>query len=700
MSVPSSNQDSSRRESVFFLAFFCGCLLFHGWVMGEGWSNRNLPGVEYRQAQTAIAAYYIQQNHDFSLAYPTPVLGKPWSIPMEFPLYQWTVVGVSDLTGLNLTKSGRLVSIACFYLCLPAVFLLLGRMGVVTGRRWLVLAVLVTSPFYLFYARAFLIETMALMFSLWFWVAFEETVETKNFRWLLVAMLAGSGAGLVKVTTFLLYLLPAGWWALRKLWQGRNDRRWRSDLVWMILAVALPFALTLWWLHFADGIRALNPSARFLLEANLRDITLGTWTTRFSPELWRLKWKIITEKLSWWPLLSSGMVVLLLLARQRRADIFRLLLWFSAVLVIFPVLYGWHEYYFNANGLLLLMALGLVLVGLAESGRPFWLVGLALVTVTGGQVCRYFDVYYEEQSRPSIGGDQLTNSLGKLTKPDEILLITGQDWNSMTPYYARRRALMIREDVEQNTAQLDAAFAALAGEKIGALVLGPATRGREDIIRRAAALGIDPRPIYRWRDVSVHLPLARRKEIIQTIIDTGIDGLVWESGVELPGNPLAGEWFDTADLSPRQREIFRQMRPQPVSFFSTFGPILDGSTGRLLFGAHPVTRLVFQLQAGKHTLRTQAWFAPAAYDESLAESQCTDGAEISVTLLGAGEERKTVFTRVLDPRHQTGDRGWQQIEVAFALEKSGKIELFVGPGPQGQDRRDWVSLGPVVITNH
>ena len=117
------------------LAVFLACLVFHLWGVGVGWESKNLPGVEYRQAQTALSAYFIKEDGDFSLAYPTPVLGKPWSIPMEFPLYQWTVVGVSELTGWGITLSGRLVSIACFYLMLPAVWLLLARWAVAPPWR-------------------------------------------------------------------------------------------------------------------------------------------------------------------------------------------------------------------------------------------------------------------------------------------------------------------------------------------------------------------------------------------------------------------------------------------------------------------------------------------------------------------------------------------------------------------------------------
>src|SRR6478736_7286240 len=88
----------SLRESRLALALFIACLGFHLWGVAVGWQSRALPGVEFRQAQTAHSVFWIKAEHNFSPAYPTPVLGKPWSVPMEFPLYQWTVVAVSDVT--------------------------------------------------------------------------------------------------------------------------------------------------------------------------------------------------------------------------------------------------------------------------------------------------------------------------------------------------------------------------------------------------------------------------------------------------------------------------------------------------------------------------------------------------------------------------------------------------------------------------
>lgn len=687
--VPAPN----RTELGIALTIFAACLLFNLWGVSVGWESRNLPGVEFRQAQTALSAHFIQLENDFSPAYPTPVLGKPWSVPMEFPLYQWTVVAVSNLTGLELTKAGRLVSIGCFYLTLPAIFLLLGRMKVAAGRRWWVLAVVLTCPLYIFYSRAFLIETMAMMFSFWFWVAFEEAVERHELRWLLLAIFAGSGAGLVKVTTFLVYLLPAGWWAARRLWHDWQERTGWRDFAWMAMAAVPPFGLAVWWVNYSDGIKALNPSAQFIVSGNMTAFNWGTLAAHFDPAFWRLKWITIVRQLVWLPTLAVGLGLAALCVRQRRNDLVALLIWFTAALFLFPVLYALHEYYFVANGILLLSALGLTLVGLSEAGRPVWLVTLTCLALIGGQVFLYFDGDYQTQRAISPGGDGLTNSLRGLTEPGEVIVITGQDWNSMTPYYARRRALMIREDAETNPAQLDAAFAALAGEHLGALVLAEKTQNRGDLLRRAVARGLDPEPVFRWRNFSIHLPLARRSQSIQHLLDNAYEGLSWAPGVVVPAEPLAGAWREVGKLRLHQRWLFGSMRPEPVRFFSTFEPGLDVADGVAKYGAHPETRLVFHLPAGRHRLRTTVSMKPEAYAPELPVAQRTDGVEITLTATFTGEAQQVLFTRWVNPRDQPADRGIVPVRVEFTLEQPADVELFIGPGPAGSDVRDWCWLG-------
>ena len=697
MEAPTTPVPPSPLESRLALGVFLLCLLFNFWGMGVGWQSKNLPGGEFRQAQTALSAYWIKAENNFSLAYPTPVVGKPWSIPMEFPLYQWTVVVTGKLTGLGLTKAGRAVSIACFYLTLPAIFLLLGRWRVAPARRWLVLAVVVTCPFYIFYSRGIMIETMALMFSVWFWVAYERAVSRQSRGWLVLAVLAGTGAGLVKVTTYLLYLLPAAWWSVARLWGARRTG-WKTELAWMTAAVAVPFAATLWWLHFADATKTLNELGVAFTSAGLQDFNLGTRATRFSPAMWAIKAGIVREQLTWLPVLLLCGLLLPLTARARWREITAALACFTSVLVLFPVLYTNHDYYYAANAVFLLVAMGLVLVALAESSRSRWLVALAVAGVLGGQAWRYLDHYYPGQVQISPGGDGLTRSLQALTNPDEVIVVLGQDWNSMTPYYAQRRAMMIRDDIVQDIARVERALAALGAVRIGALVIAGQPPGYQGLIDHVVTRGIERDPLYVWHDVQVYVPQARHSEILYALLDSHFHEVKLAPGVTVPRENLAAKWIEVAGLHRWQREVFAGLQPQPVRFFASFGPGMDGSSGQPMYGAHPVTRLVFALPAGAHTLRGSLQMPLEAYRLDLPDAGATDGVEVSLFALGPNEARQRLATRYFDPRHNRDDRGTlRPLEFSFNLPAAGEVELFFGPGPAGKDTRDWIQLGPTKI---
>ena len=694
ISVPA--RPAGRLNTALWAGLFFVCLGLHFAGALVGWQSKNLPGVEFRQAQTALSAHFIKADHDFSLAYPTPVLGKPWSVPLEFPLYQWTVVAVSETTGWGITKSGRVVSMACFYLTLPALYLLLARWRIAPRHRWLVLAVVVTCPLYVFYSRAVLIETMALMFSLWFWVAYERAVAARHVGWLGLAILSGAAAGTVKVTTFVLYLLPPAAWSVARLWRERKSGRWRGDLAWMLAAVVLPLAATWGWLRYSDAVRALNPSAQFLRSTGVSNFVLGTPATRVSAELWKMKGHIITQELTWFPVLT-GLGLLALATRARWREILSCLGVFAVALVAFPELYAYHDYYYVAVAILLMVAMGLVLVALAESAWPRWVVALAALTVVCGQIHGYFGNFYPAQSGISYGGNGLSQSLRALTRPDEYIIVTGQDWNSMTAYYSQRRALMLTWEAEHRPAQMEAALAALDGEKLGALVITGDWQKQSWLIAQGVARGLEAKPLYFWRDTAVFLPVARRADSINRLEEGAFFEVQYAPGVQ-PYHPQpTGGWYQVATLPLGQKWTFAGMRPTPVRFFSTFGLTLELSNGRLDFGAHPVTRLVFSLPAGHHVLRSTLYFAPDAYRADLAENQKTDGVEVTLSAVEEKDTRRVLGTRLMDPVHRPEDRTRRPLRFEFELPKAQEVELFFGPGPNGRDTRDWIALGQLVI---
>ena len=227
------------------VALFCVAVLAHLFLATRNWTCTFMPGHEFRQAQTAIVSRYIDQENNWSLLYETPILGKPWvSILLEVPFYQWSVVGLSRATGWPHLESARAISLTCFYLALPALYLLLGRLGLGVHRRLLVLTLVLTMPVYIFYSRAFLMESMVVMCCAWFLLGFVRTMDRRDWRWLILTILAGTGAALIKSITYAVWLLPAAAYGAWVLWRDlRDGPGWRPaarTLAWGLDTVAVP----------------------------------------------------------------------------------------------------------------------------------------------------------------------------------------------------------------------------------------------------------------------------------------------------------------------------------------------------------------------------------------------------------------------------------------------------------------------------
>jgi len=688
----------NRLERLVAVVLFGAAAVFFAWGVSVGWTSKNLPGVEFRQAQTALSAYWIQRDSDFSLAYPTPVLGKPWSIPMEFPLYQWTVVGVSNATGLELTQAGRAVGVGAFLAALPALWLLLAGWGIAPTRRLLALAVVLSSPFYIFYGRAFLIETMALAFSLWFAVAFWRAVDRRSTAWLAVAMLAGVGAGLTKVTTFLIYVLPLAVWSGRRLWRRWARGEWRRDFGWMAAAAAAPVGAAVWWVWQADRIKALNPVADFLTSANLQGFNLGTWAMRLSPEVWLNQARIIAVELTAAPALAAVILVGLMLAPARRGLIVAALAVFVAALLMFPLLFALHDYYFVATAVLLLLAAGVALAGLAETGRWRLVALAAALALCGAQAVRYVRHYWPTQREISLGGDAFSSTLRTFTPPGSVVVVVGEDWSSILPYYAERKALMFPAGAERDLAKVDAALAQLQGEAVGALVVsGGRISEASPVVQRLAARGLATQAWLTWGDKLVFFPESRWAEVRELMRTRALPGLQWAPGLDRPAEQLAGRWHTVRELLPAQRALFAQFTPAPERFFCSFEPSIQERDGLPNFFAHPWARFVYTLPPGEHTLTTRLWLNPDALKVPSGETP-GDGVRVRISRRGADGALSLLAEATLEPAAVAGTGGELPVDLRFRLEVEGEIEITIDPGARGQDMRDWVSLrGPVTL---
>jgi hypothetical protein len=473
---------------------FTGASAFFLAASSVGWNNTLLDDNGFRQTQTAISTYYMV-GQPLTLAYETPVLGPPWSLPFEFPLYQWIVAGLVAREGMPLEQTGRLVSVAFFLLSLLPANALLRRLGLTAEHRLMVHSLALVSPFYIFWSRTFLMESTALCLSLSYLAFAVSCWDRPGLNPALGVLVMGTLAALVKITTFATCFLGVVIFLAYAAFQQQKSRRlWAQGLLH-----AVPVVLALAWTHYADSVKEHNQFGQFLTARALQDWNFGTLEQRLTPENWAAIGRRLGMMVGHLGMVGVS-VAGLFFARRRWLEVgFCLLLAFSGPL-LFLNLHVVHEYYPYANGIYLVAAVGIALVALMERGGVYRRCGFyLLVVVLTVSVGRYVRYFHPKQSQNRLQEVEVARAVQQVTRPREILLIVGCDWSPEIPFYSGRRALMIPDWKTVSLSNLSSYLEKLEDISVGALVVrqAAACRLEPDQLRQTlATLGLSPEAVY------------------------------------------------------------------------------------------------------------------------------------------------------------------------------------------------------------
>ncbi len=690
--VASAARAPSRTEHLLALVCFLAALCWQFHSVTLEWSSNALPGHTFRQTQTGHSARFIAAENNYSLAYPTPILGRPWSIPMEFPLYQWTVAALTQHTGLTLVESARTVSLACFYATLPAFWWLALLAGVPPGRRWWCLVPIVLSPVTILYGRAFLIETMALALAVWFVVSFIQMLRQRSLAWLAATAALGGLAGMTKATTLLVACLPCtaiGLRAFLRAWRNGQHREVRLLLVWGA-AAALPVFLATWaWTRFADTTKALNPIGQALRSDHLVGFNFGQslLADRLSGERWAQLLPQWETALAPVPLIAVLALLVAVITRPLRGPAFLCLATFLGAQLVFPLLYSIHDYYFVAIAGTAGLGWGLTLVGLAE--RRGWgrLGAVVLLALLAGFQVHGFYTHYRADMIVGSAGDDLTNELFRLTEDDEVLIIAGDEWNATIPYFAQRRALMFPFGTVNDPAVVRSAFDALAPDEVAALVLVRDERGNQTFLNHAAArFDLIREPLLRMAHADVYVTRRVMSELLPPAAGAAQGGA---DPVQVFSATMRDTVVTTSSLSKRQQRLFANMSPVPAQFHFEFGPAVLNTGQGLLINAHATTRLWFDPPSSATELVVEYGMFDSVWQR---DGMDTDGVSLLVIALSTDGSERSLFRRHLDPRHESVDRGLQVLNLPLDLRSGERVLVISDPGPAGSRSFDWFYL--------
>ncbi len=682
---------SSRRLNAVFAAVFAAALLGHFFLTVQNWRCTFLAGHEFRQAQTALIAYYIDKQDNFSPNYEAPILGKPWvGFILEFPLYQWAVVGVSRLADLPHHLAARTVSLGSFYLALPAIWLLLGRLGVPPPRRWFALTLLLPAPVYIYYSRAFLIDPMTWMLGAWFLLGFVRTMERRSWGWLALTIVTGTAAIVIKSVLFMVWVFPAAGYGLWLLWREAGVKRdWRAALrtaLWGAATIGFALAAMRAWVAHTDAMKAAHPSAFIFTSTNL---SLGNWglfnlKAMFGADTWR-------DMLNCWEQAIMPPAILLLALGLAWLAAGRWRAWVAALAGLFflpqllvPYAYAWQDYYYYSCTMFVLAALGLGLPGLLETRLPAWAGAVVLAVVPAAQLWAYWRDYRPLQVVDAWGGYPYTQVLQEATPANTVIVMAGADWAAMHPLYAERRALMIRRGLEHDHAYLERAFSDLADEEVSAFIVAGETRYNRPLIERAAkAFGFDPRsPTYFHGPTDIYI-----KRIYSGAVRHRIHTSLRYNMITVPPVPPDEGPQKLLEVTRSMaRAAFPMVTPGPHRAYFEFGYNRSSTAdGREVLSAHPDAELWITAPAAAKEIVWEFGFDRNAYEK---EGDRTDGVDFIVVGETPDGHKREVYRRWLDPRNNPADRGLIREVIPYSS-RPGEVLQFISH-PHGSKSFDWV----------
>lgn len=699
---------TDRRQTLFLIVLFCAALAAHFHFATMNWGYRFMLGHEFRQTQTALIAHYIDAENNFSPDYSVPLLGKPWVLPLEFPLYEWGVVALSRATGWPQFQAARTISLTCFYLTLPALYLLLAQLGLPRARRLFVLACTLACPVYLFYSRAVLVDPMALMVSVWFLVAFTRMLapptgdaagrspSAARWGWLAVVVLCGTAGGLIKSLVWFVWVLPAAAYGAWRLWRDWREGGLRPALrtcIWGLGSVVVPFAAAIWWARYTDAIKATHSSAYIFTSAYLAAGNYGTFSlsAHISAETWRNLFACWQQSLL--PPWAFAAIILpgLVFLRGWRLRIAGAAGLFLAAQMSIPLAYALQDYYFYAANLFAVAAIAFVFLGLLDR-LPFAISASLLLLPLIAFYSTYRASYFPWAQVRSIGGSGLTETLRAYTPPSSVIVVAGADWSAIIPYYAERKALMIRNGLEADAAYLSRAFADLADEEVSALVLVGAQRGNRELVERAArAFDLDSHPTYSHTTADVYVGNLYRDFVIRRVKGNhGYEGISTQAELSGPVEPDS----DYKLLTPAAaRTAFGDITtPCPSAYRFTFGFANWVIDGVRCLSLHANSDLIVPVPAGARHIVWDYGILRGAYER---EGEGTNGVEFIIEGETPDGDRRELFRRLLDPVGNPAARGTQSLDLPFTPRPEER--LFFRTRDNSSAAFDWAFTSRIIV---
>jgi|GEM_PF-748482 len=451
------NKISGRLSNYWWPEFLFGamaaaCFLYALYIAVRYANQVPLDGMfSFRQMQTALSAFWLKKN-GFSLAYETPVGGMPWSIPFEFPLYQYIVALTSELFGCSLDATGRIVSFIFMVLCILPARSIIKNLNLSRLTFPVFALFLFSSPFYLYWGRTFMIETTTLFFTIAGIKYFIDIIQSRNsyLNGFLFVLFVSLGI-LQKATTTLPVLailcFVYMYWGFKRS-HSLKEFLFSRQTISTAIYFGIPLAVGAAWTIYTDHVKMLNELGTYLTSSALSTWNWGTLEQRLSAKLYHeVIWdRIFRDNL--WGLF--GLLVLIAPFFSKAADKVKLAVLTSLAMGILPFflftnLHLVHNYYQSANIIYFIFAFSVSLAYFIDGTTKRKAVALVLCFLLMAFHISYFfhdyldaikHVYNTENTAQPAVSQIIKNEVPE----GKYFVAYGNDWNSSLAYLSERKS--------------------------------------------------------------------------------------------------------------------------------------------------------------------------------------------------------------------------------------------------------------------
>jgi 4-amino-4-deoxy-L-arabinose transferase-like glycosyltransferase len=414
---------------------------------------------------TAMTVWSFIEEGIKLFEYQTPVLGPPWTIPFEFPVFQLTAAFIVKLGVSNIDLAGRIAALLYFYISAGFLYLICEKyLGTIPAVC--ILLFYLWSPFTILWSRNFMIDYASVAFSMGYFYYFSKWLDNgRKIIHFLLSIILAVFAYLIKVTTLPVVLIPMIYFGLKNIGSSLKKMNYQfrpylksnsSFLAGMILIFLIPIIPFLFWLRFADALKSASEFTGVLTSASLSDWNYGTWIQKLSIQEWAVIMQRIVLKIITLPCCFFLIVGPLFYSKGSVKGSGNFVAIFGAgiliTIFIFFNLYWTHDYYLMAvspsisivAGFFCYLAVRRFLKNRFKLKKwfylPLFLIVVSIVS-TGDYLKWSYEVSYDDPWDQTLNLARIIRE--NTTVNDYVIVADAFNWTPQYLYYAQRKGFML-----------------------------------------------------------------------------------------------------------------------------------------------------------------------------------------------------------------------------------------------------------------